>query len=67
MVAVPLPLAVTNPLPAFTVAIPLSDELQFPASPSEVRFIVPLIPQISAAPDSVPAFGAAVTVTTLVA
>ena len=67
MVAVPAPLAVITPVELFTDAIlVLSLDHAPPALPLELNVVVPLT-QIESAPLTVPALGAVVTVTVLVA
>jgi hypothetical protein len=67
IVAVPAATAVTTPEEAFTVATASSLLVQAPpASPFELKVVVPL-EQIACVPLIVPALGAAVTVTVLVA
>jgi hypothetical protein len=67
MIAVPADTAVTDPLVEFIVATPvLSDDHVPPLFPLEDNEVVPL-EQIAVVPLIVPAFGAAVTVTVLVA
>ena len=64
IVAVPGPAPVITPLEAFTVATPIASELHVPPEfPLDVNVVVPPT-QIACVPDRVPAFGAAVTVTT---
>jgi hypothetical protein len=67
IVAVPAPLAVITPVELFTDAIlVLSLDHAPPALPLELNVVVPLT-QIESAPLTVPALGAVVTVTVLVA
>jgi hypothetical protein len=67
IVAVPAATAVTTPVEAFTVAkLVLSLVHAPPASPFELNVVVPL-EQIACVPLNVPALGAAVTVTVLIA
>ena len=67
MVAVPEPTPVTKPVLLFTVATPVASDVQAPpAFPFDEKVVVPAA-QIVCVPLSVPAFGAAVTVTVLVA
>jgi hypothetical protein len=67
IVAVPAATAVTTPVELFTVATPASLLVQAPpASPFELKVVVPL-EQIACVPLIVPALGAVVTVTALVA
>jgi hypothetical protein len=67
MFEVPVKTGVINPVEAFTVATPVDADCQIPpALPLVVNVTVPL-EQIDCVPLSVPAFGAAVTVTVLVA
>ena len=65
MVATPEATPVTTP-DAFTVATPRLDELQVPPVPVVVSVVVNPV-QIAFVPEITPAFGAAVTVTVLVA
>ena len=66
IVAVPAATPVTTPVVAFTVAIPVLDELHVPPDCVELNVVVEL-KQMFCVPDNVPATGAAVTVTVLVA
>ena len=66
MVAVPAAKPVTTPVLLLTVAIPVLFEVQAPAAPLDEKVVVPAT-QIFCIPLTVPAFGAAVTVTVLVA
>ena len=67
MVAVPDPTPVTTPVVAFTVATPvLLDDHAPPELPLLVKVVVPAT-QMFCVPLTVPAFGAAVTVTVRVA
>ena len=67
MVAVPAPTPVTSPVELLTVATPVAfDDQAPPAAPFDEKVVVPAA-QMVCVPLSVPAFGAAVTVTVLVA
>jgi len=67
MFAVPAATPVITPEEAFTVAMPTASEVHVPpVFPFDVRVVVPLT-QIACVPLSVPALGAAVTVTVRVA
>jgi hypothetical protein len=67
MFAVPAPTPVITPVEAFTVAMPTASEVHVPpVFPFDVKVVVPLT-QIACVPLSVPALGAAVTVTVRVA
>ena len=66
MVAVPADTAVINPVDALIVAAALSLDHTPPALPLELNVVVPLT-QIESAPLTVPALGAAVTTTDLLA
>ncbi len=67
MVAVPAETPVTTPVLLLTVAIPVLFEVQAPpAVPLDENVVVPAT-QMFCVPLTVPAFGAAVTVTVLVA
>jgi hypothetical protein len=67
MVEVPAATPVTTPVLLLTVAIPVLFEVQAPpATPLDEKVVVPAT-QMFCVPLSVPAFGAAVTVTVLVA
>jgi len=66
IVAVPADTPVTTPVVAFTVAIPVFDELHVPPVCVELNVVVELT-QMFCVPDNVPATGAAVTVTVRVA
>ncbi len=67
MVAVPGPTPVTSPVELLTVAIPVAfDDQAPPPNPLLNKLVVPFT-QIVCVPPTVPALGAAVTVTVLVA
>ena len=67
MVAVPTATPVTTPVLLLTVAVPVAPDVQAPpAFPVELNVVVPAT-QMFCVPLTVPAFGAAVTVTVLVA
>ncbi len=67
MVAVPTATLVITPVLLFTVAMPVAFEVHAPpAVPLVVKVVVPAT-QMFCVPLNVPAFGAAVTVTVLVA
>ena len=67
MVAVPTATPVTTRVLLFTVAMPVAPDVQAPpAFPFDEKVVVPAA-QIVCVPLNVPAFGAAVTVTVLVA
>ncbi len=67
MFEVPVKIGVINPVEAFTVATPVDPDCQVPpALPLVVNVTVPL-EQSACVPLSVPAFGAVVTVTVLLA
>ena len=66
MVAVPADTPVTTPVVAFTVATAVLLLLQLPPDTVELKVLVPAT-QIDWVPLSVPAVGAALTVTVLVA
>ena len=67
MVAVPAATPDTTPLLEFTVATELFEEVHVPpAFPFEVKVVEPVL-HIACVPLNVPAFGAVVTVTVLVA
>ncbi len=65
MVVVPADTPVTAPVEAFIVATEVLLEDQAPASPLEESVVEPLA-QMAVAPEMVPAFGTAVTVTVAV-
>ena len=67
MVAVPAATPDTTPVPEFTVATEVFEEVHAPpAFPSDVKAVEPVL-HIACVPLIAPAFGAAVTVTVLVA
>jgi len=67
MVAVPAATPVTTPVLLLTVAVPVAFDVQAPpAAPFDEKVVVPAT-QMFCVPLTVPAFGAAVTVTVLVA
>ena len=66
MVDVPAATGVITPVEPSTVATPVEPDVHEPASPFDVNVVEP-VEQIPCVPLNVPAFGAVVTVTSLVA
>ena len=67
MVEVPSKTGVINPVDAFTVATPVDNDCQVPPALPLVVNVTVLLEQSACVPLSVPAFGAVVTVTVLLA